>query len=162
MIKNNRARFMIKLVFFAYLIGLFMMTLLPDSSNITYETTYNLVPITSIDNFFYDIVENGIINWDYLATNPTDIKEIIMNVFTSSFINLFGNILLFVPLGLLYPLSRKKKVGFLEIFLVCLGTTALIEVIQFLFLTSRRADIDDIILNLIGGLIGYLIYKWME
>ncbi|WKY43448.1 VanZ family protein [Eubacteriaceae bacterium ES2] len=162
MIKNNRARFMIKLVFLAYLFGLFMMTLLPDSSNITYETTYNLVPITSIDNFFYDIVENGIIDWDYLATNPTDIKEIILNVFTSSFINLFGNIILFVPLGLLYPLSRKKKVGFLEIFIVCLGSSALIEVIQFFFLTSRRADIDDIILNLIGGLIGYLIYKWME
>ena len=51
---------------------------------------------------------------------------------------------------------------FFHAFVVILGTTCAIELIQYLFLTSRRADIDDIILNLIGGLIGYLIYKWIE
>ena len=67
-----------------------------------------------------------------------------------------------MPLGFLYPLSRKNKVKFFHAFVVILGTTCAIELIQYLFLTSRRADIDDIILNLIGGLIGYLIYKWIE
>jgi len=162
MIKNNRVRFLIKLIFIAYLVCLFMVTLLPDSSNITYQTTFNLSPITSIDDFAYDIMQNGIINWEFLATKPTDIVDLFMYTFTDSFKNLIGNIVIFIPLGLLYPLCRKKKVGFIEALLVILGSTVAIEVIQFFFLTSRRADIDDVILNLIGGLIGYLIYKWLK
>lgn len=162
MIKNKRARFLMKLVFIIYLMLLFSMTLLPDLENITYETSYNLIPITSIDNFLYDMMENGIINWEFLASRPTNIADIIMNTFTNSFMNLAGNIILFLPLGLLYPLIRKKRVGFREIFLVSLGTTVLIESLQYLFLSSRRADIDDIILNLLGGIIGYGLYKWMN
>lgn len=161
MIKNKRARFLIKLVFIAYLVLLFSITLLPDVENITYETTYNLVPITSIDDFFYDMMENGIVNWEFLASRPTDFRDIAMNTFNHSFVNLVGNILLFMPLGFLYSLSRKRKVAFLEIFLLSLGTTVLIETLQYLFLTSRRADVDDIILNLVGGLIGYGLYRWM-
>ncbi len=162
MIKNKRARFLMTLVFIVYLMLLFSMTLLPDLENITYETSYNLIPITSIDNFFYDMMENGIINWEFLASRPTNITDILMNTFTNSFMNLVGNILLFLPLGLLYPLIRKKRVGFLEIFLISLGTTVLIESLQYLFLTSRRADIDDIILNLLGGILGYGLYRWMN
>ena len=162
MIKNNRVRFLIKLIFIAYLVCLFMVTLLPDSSNITYQTTFNLSPITSIDDFVSDIIHNGIINWEFLATKPTDFVDLFMYTFTDSFKNLFGNIVIFIPMGLLYPLCRKRKVGFVEALLVILGSTVAIEVIQFFFLTSRRADIDDVILNLIGGLIGYLIYKWLK
>jgi len=162
MSKNKRVTFLFKLLLLAYLGFLFILTLLPDATNITYETTFNLVPLTTIDNFFYDIVVNGFINWEFLATKPTDPTEIVLYTFTDSFKNLAGNIILFMPLGLLYPLSRKIKVNFFHAFMVILGTTCTIELIQYLFLASRRADIDDIILNLIGGLIGYLIYKWIE
>lgn len=162
MSKNNRVTFLFKLLLLAYLGFLFIMTLLPDSTNITYVTTVNFVPFSSIDNFFYDIMSNGFINWEFLATKPTGVADIVLYTFTDSFKNLAGNIILFVPLGLLYPLSRKNKVGFFHAFIVILGTTFSIELIQYLFLTSRRADIDDIILNLIGGLIGFVIYKWIE
>lgn len=162
MIKSNRVRFLIKLVFITYLVCLFMLTLLPDTKNITFETTFNLSPFTSIDDFIYDIMKNGIINWAFLSTKPTDFLDIIMFTFTDSFKNLAGNILIFLPMGLLYPLCRDKKVGFFEAVVVILGSTCAIEIIQFLFLTSRRADVDDIILNFIGGIIGYLIYKWIN
>ena len=46
--------------------------------------------------------------------------------------------------------------------IVTAGATALIELLQFAFLSSRSADVDDLILNFIGGMIGYLIYKWIE
>ncbi|MCH1984082.1 VanZ family protein [Ruminococcus sp. OA3] len=69
-------------------------------------------------------------------------------------LNFFGNILMFIPLGFLLPmLSRKfQKVGNAVLF--CAGTSLLIEVLQ-LFLT-RGTDIDDLILNTLGGLIGFL------
>ncbi|TYC82290.1 VanZ family protein [Acetobacterium wieringae] len=162
MSKNNRVAFLFKLLLLAYLGFLVILTLLPDASNITYETTVNLIPLTTIDNFFYDIVVNGFIDWEFLATKPTNPTEILLYTFTDSFKNLAGNIILFLPLGFLYPLARKNKVGFFHVFVVILGTTCAIELIQYLFLASRRADVDDIILNLIGGLIGYLVYKWIE
>lgn len=162
MSKNNRVAFLFKLLLLAYLGFLVILTLLPDASNITYETTVNLIPLTTIDNFFYDIMVNGFIDWEFLATKPTNPTEILLYTFTDSFKNLAGNIILFLPLGFLYPLARKNKVGFFHVFAVILGTTCAIELIQYLFLASRRADVDDIILNLIGGLIGYLVYKWIE
>jgi glycopeptide antibiotics resistance protein len=162
MSKNNRVTFLFKLLFLAYLGFLFILTLLPDASNITYETTANLVPFSSIDNFFYDILSNGMINWSFLATQPTSPTDLILYTFTDSFKNLAGNIVLFMPMGLLYPLARKKATGFFNTFVVILGSTCTIEVLQYFFLTSRRADIDDIILNVIGGVIGFLIYRWIK
>lgn len=69
-------------------------------------------------------------------------------------LNFFGNILMFIPLGFLLPvLSRRfQKVG--NAVLVCAGTSLTIEILQ-LFLT-RGTDIDDLILNTLGGLIGFL------
>ena len=41
-------------------------------------------------------------------------------------------------------------------------TTGLIEVVQYLFIAGRSADIDDILLNTVGGLIGYGLYRWIR
>ena len=161
MTQDARKRFLLRVVFVFYIGFLAMVTLLP-TSNIAYESSYNLLPLTNIDNYIYDIVHSGIINWEFLATKPTDAVSILYNTFTYSFRNLAGNIALFIPLGLLYPLCRKKRVSFPHILIVTVGTTALIELLQFAFLSSRSADVDDLILNFIGGMIGYLIYKWIE
>jgi glycopeptide antibiotics resistance protein len=71
-------------------------------------------------------------------------------------INLFGNIGMFIPFGVLIPLSaRFKFAGFLLCFE--LGLISL-EVLQLV--TKRGSfDIDDIILNTFGALIGYALYK---
>lgn len=161
MTKDVRRRFLLRVLFVGYLGFLAVVTLLP-ASGITYESSYNLLPLTNIDDYVYDIAHNGIIDWAFLAEKPTDAVSILYNTFTYSFRNLAGNILLFVPLGLLYPLCRKKRVSFPHILVVTVGATALIEVLQFVFLSSRSADVDDIILNFIGGMAGYLIYKWIE
>ncbi len=50
MAKSNKGKVFLTILLIVYLIGLVMLTLLPDMINITYETTYNLTPITSIDN----------------------------------------------------------------------------------------------------------------
>lgn len=69
--------------------------------------------------------------------------------------NIIGNIVLFIPYGFFssYYLNNKKMSR--NIFL-CLIATFTIETIQYYI--GRVFDIDDIILNVIGGLIGYLFY----
>ena len=68
--------------------------------------------------------------------------------------NLAGNIILFIPFGILLPLAFK--IEWKTIFLGCL-VSCFIEAVQFAF-AMGAADVDDIILNTLGAVIGYLIY----
>lgn len=68
------------------------------------------------------------------------------------------NFLLFVPYGILIPLAlRFVKWNFGKVLLVALCTSGGIEGIQYLI--GRYAQIDDLLMNTIGTLAGYLIYK---
>lgn len=65
----------------------------------------------------------------------------------------FGNIAIFMPLGVILPLFIKKKpLIILFPFLISIG----VEVSQYL-LKNGQPDIDDVILNVIGFFIGYLM-----
>lgn len=78
---------------------------------------------------------------------------------TFSFGNVIGNILIFIPLGLYLPLIKKDKraaTSLLFVFIVSLS----VEVVQGL-LGIGTADIDDVILNSLGGWIGILGYKFL-
>lgn len=72
-------------------------------------------------------------------------------------INIIGNILLFVPVGIIWPFCFKKLNSVGKTVLAGAGFTLLIEIIQ-LPLFGRCSDIDDMILNTTGVLIGALIY----
>ena len=69
--------------------------------------------------------------------------------------NILGNILLFVPFGLFvsYIMKTRKVTPILFISAV---TSGVIEYTQLKI--GRTFDIDDIILNVVGGFIGYLIF----
>ena len=92
------------------------------------------------------------------GTNLTPFKEILRYEITStSFMKqVIGNILLFVPLGyyIAHYCKMKSVVG---VTIVSLLSSATIEIVQHYI--GRSVDIDDVILNVFGGIIGYLIYK---
>lgn len=70
------------------------------------------------------------------------------------------NTLLFLPLGFLLPfvfVSLKKR-GWGKIFLASFGVSLLVELVQ-LFHIWRSFDINDLMANLLGGLIGYGVYR---
>jgi glycopeptide antibiotics resistance protein len=69
--------------------------------------------------------------------------------------NLFGNIILFIPLGVFGPLLNIKlfkKTLFLEVIISLLFCVELIQLIT----KVGSFDIDDIILNTFGALLGLL------
>lgn len=73
--------------------------------------------------------------------------------------NIFGNMLLFLPYGVF--IAKYVKTDKISIVLLLAFITSLsIEVIQYLI--GRVFDIDDIILNVIGCLIGYVFYRWFK
>lgn len=72
--------------------------------------------------------------------------------------NLMGNFVLLLPLGLLLPFLFKRCQTLTSIAAVAFGVSALIEVIQFI-LQIGMADVDDILLNTIGAIVGFYGYK---
>ena len=103
----------------------------------------------------YYVVTSQDIN--YGGINLIPFKEMFRYEFGSyKFIkNIIGNILLFIPYGFYssYYLSNRK-IG--TNVMLCLIASFAIEAIQYYI--GRVFDIDDIILNVLGGFIGCLLY----
>lgn len=71
-------------------------------------------------------------------------------------LNVWGNILMFIPLGL-YVAHFMKQFKFWSALGIVMGTSFAIEVLQYVF-KRGATDIDDLLLNAIGGFIGILIH----
>lgn len=75
-------------------------------------------------------------------------------------INLAGNVLFFLPLGLLPPLLWPRRRHWWAALALSAGASALIELCQ-LFI-GRSVDVDDLLLNALGGLLGYLLFRLLH
>ena len=108
-----------------------------------------------------DSWEKGVILEGLDTANFTLFKTIRMYIKYSyklnSFENLIGNIVVFVPYGFLFPYVLKKGSNvFVMLFNAFLFVTG-IEIFQ-LFSAFGAFDVDDILLNCVGAVIGYLLY----
>ena len=73
--------------------------------------------------------------------------------------NIIGNIIMFIHFGFFASYFLKsKKIGIPLILTIILTTT--IETVQYYI--GRVFDIDDIILNIVGGILGYLLFITMD
>nr|WP_308298860.1 VanZ family protein [Streptomyces sp. GESEQ-35] len=68
-----------------------------------------------------------------------------------------GNLLLGIPFGILAPVIAPRTRGPLRILLLTATVMLLVELAQGLMVNGRAFDIDDVILNTTGALIGYLL-----
>lgn len=74
-----------------------------------------------------------------------------------------GNVVLFVPLGFLLPLLGARYRRFAMTAAVGLAVSLGIELTQLVLLLTlaarRTVDIDDVILNVTGACLGYLVWR---
>ncbi len=68
-----------------------------------------------------------------------------------------GNILLGVPFGMLLPVLLPQARGLVRVAAVTAVVMTLVELIQGSLVTGRAFDVDDVILNTAGALLGYLV-----
>jgi len=101
---------------------------------------YNLYPFKTIAEF--------ILNADHYSSETI-------------FINLTANIITFVPLGFFTSLFFKKLKKLTPMLLTSIIIITIIELGQFI-LRVGVLDIDDIILNTIGCIIGFIFYKRLK
>lgn len=105
----------------------------------------------SLSNLF----RNGIVIYDFFA----GYLEMIRYGMFFEFIYLFvGNIIWFVPFGFLLPCLSKSFSTFPRVLLSGLFLSLVIEFLQYAFGTGI-SEADDLILNTLGALIGYALYR---
>lgn len=107
----------------------------------------------------------GIIHAGLQSANFTLFRTIRMYVTYSyklnSFENLVGNVMIFVPFGFMIPYVLKRGRNFLVMLLAAFLFVLGIEVFQ-LFSGFGAFDVDDIFLNCLGAVLGYLCYHAYE
>lgn len=122
---------------------------------IFYEEMLNLGFVIYIISLFYVVTFQDV---DWSTSNFIPFKEMFRyRLFSDMFFkNVIGNLIMFMPYGFFvsYFLKLDKKK---YVLLLSMITSITIEVIQLII--GRVFDVDDITLNIIGGLIGYFIYR---
>lgn len=146
MLKDSKKRNMfVRIMFVVYAIAMAYFLFFRHGFNVggTYwehiSMNINIVPLYTIKQNLYLILKQS---------NPYLVPHAI--------INLLGNIIGFIPFGILLPLLLKRDRTFKRFFFYAISGIVLIELIQ-LFTLRGSFDIDDLILNMLGSLIGYMI-----
>lgn len=130
-LRNHRERFRLykEILTVGSIIYIFLLFQLLTKVELNNGSGYNLIPFTEIMRYKFGS------------------KLFIMNV--------LGNIILFIPFGLIVAEYIKPKSILAPLF-TSLIVSCTVEFVQLNI--GRSFDIDDIILNIIGSIIGYLIY----
>ncbi len=71
--------------------------------------------------------------------------------------NIIGNITMFIPVGIIWPVCFKQLDSVWKTILAGAGLSLCIEISQLLFY-ARCSDVDDILLNTVGVAAGAVLY----
>lgn len=141
--EENRKRLFrgLKILLFAvYLASLSYFLFFSESMGRTFlERTYhyNLEPLKEIRRF-----------WEYRHSLGM----------WSVCLNLVGNVVAFLPFGIFLPMLSDRCKRFALTTLLCLEFSLGVESIQLVWKVGSF-DVDDILLNTLGGIAGYLLYR---
>lgn len=127
-VKENILRYLCLFVFCVYLLFLYSIVIGFDIRFNNIERHFNLLP-------FVRIVKDLLYGYEWVRL------QIILNIFLT------------VPFGFLFPILNRKSASVGKILLWTTSLSAVIEVFQFWI--GRSADINDLLLNSLGGIIGY-------
>ena len=132
--RKNALRYLARLVLTEYIFCVYGLTIIFRKANRAYSLF--LTPFWSYKEIF-----NG--------KDPSLINEIILNV------------VLFVPIGLLWGAQSKNRTNkqqWLAAFVLGMGLSIVIEVLQLVF-KKGSFEIDDIIHNIVGCILGFAAWK---
>lgn len=137
--KGKKERIISIIIFVIYIIALCYFLFFAESMGRTTrgdEYHYNLQPLFEIKRI-------------WRSSHILGMKYVILNF--------AGNVIAFIPFGYLLPKMVKKKLRLFHTVLFSFEFSLLVELTQLISRTGSF-DVDDLILNTFGGLIGYILY----
>ncbi len=142
--KINLKKELLMLIFVMYIVSLFSQTI--------------FISLPSNINNIFPLDLRGRINTDTFQVFFDSIRNMKTGNYQYFVINVLGNLIAFVPLGIFIPLIFPSRKVF-SVVMIGFCTSLLIEIIQLTVI--RATDVDDIMLNTLGTLLGYLIYRFV-
>lgn len=134
---KNRVHILGKLLFLAYIVFLLYFLIFSEWYGRSGEMDtyrYNLVLFQEIQRFWNHREQLGWI----------------------AYANLVGNVVIFIPFGFFMPMASRYR-SFLLTTFYSFGFSLLVELFQ-LVTKVGSFDVDDLLLNTVGGMIGFIIF----
>lgn len=122
---------------------------------VLYKELFSLTFIIYILCLFQVVTYQDVVSFS--DNNFIPFKEILRYEFGSRLFvkNVLGNMLMFLPYGFFGSIILKPKKSYIIMFLILIASIS-IEWVQMSI--GRVFDVDDILLNFVGGMIGYALY----
>ena len=124
----------INTIMYIYLSFVLYFTLMPIITSLPFVFNHSYVPMNLVP--FIDI-----------STGRGDfIRQVVLNIVMT------------IPFGFLLPLIKNKRINLMKTVLYTLLLSLGIEILQPLINDFRSSDITDLLTNILGGIIGYILY----
>ncbi|MCG1028431.1 VanZ family protein [Virgibacillus halodenitrificans] len=136
--------FLVSLLFLIYIAFLLFANFGTDNATFMLErhigspykkASHNIFPFATMSTYLFNIHSYNFDNWFY---------------------NTFGNILLFIPMGILLPILFAKRVSLWLTIVITMIVSLIIEIMQCVTQLGVF-DVDDIIFNTLGGFAGFML-----
>ena len=138
--RNKLFRVLEILLFVVYLAVLCYFLFIADRMGRTFSERvyhYNLMPLKEIGRF-----------WTYRQT--LGVWSVLMN--------LIGNVVAFIPFGLFLPRLFPACRRFILTIVLAFEFSLCVEILQLVWKVGSF-DVDDLLLNTLGGIVGFLVYR---
>lgn len=138
--RNKLFRVLEILLFVVYLAVLCYFLFIADRMGRTFSERvyhYNLMPLKEISRF-----------WSYRQTLG----------FWSVMLNLIGNVVAFIPFGMFLPRLFPACRRFILTVFLAFEFSLCVEILQLVWKVGSF-DVDDLLLNSLGGILGFLVYR---
>lgn len=131
------------IIFVIYMCLLIYVVFFAESMGRTSQTRhiYNLEPFKEIKRF-----------WKYILDNDS--------LGRIARLNIIGNVVAFIPFGIFLPVLSHRRIKLIATTLYSFSLSLAIELTQLITMVGS-CDVDDLILNCLGGLTGYIIYAFL-
>lgn len=138
--KRRWGRIFARIVFVLYLVVLAYFLFFSERYGRGEARTYryNLTPFKEIERYIHYREQLG---WEYFV------------------VNIYGNILAFLPFGFFLPIISAANRKFINVALYSFEFSLGIELVQLSFQVGIF-DVDDLIMNTVGGILGFILY-WL-
>lgn len=139
---KERRRLAAGILFVIYFIVLFYFLFFSEKMGRTYSERayhYNLVPFKEIGRFLK--------YWRVLGTNAV-------------LLNIVGNVAAFLPFGIFLPIFSARCRKLWRTMYYSFELSLLVELLQLISKVGSF-DVDDLLLNTLGGVLGFLVYRFV-
>ena len=118
---------------------------------------FTLFPFSKVDGQVQPLIFDPVRMWNFRINLLPLVYLTDYEALWEMKINIIGNTAMFIPIGIVWPCVFRKLDTHKQVIAAGVGFSLFIEILQLPFF-DRVTDIDDLILNSLGFLIGYGIF----